>query len=38
MILESDDQQFLRIKLQKYIFPNLKQKPDFGINIKKIKG
>ena len=36
--LELYDQQFLRIKLYKLIYPTLKQNPDFGINIKKLKG
>lgn len=32
------EQQFLEKKLQSYVYPQLKQEPFFGMNIRKLKG
>ena len=35
--LQKRDQKLVRNKLQNYVYPQIKQEPHFGINIKKLK-
>lgn len=36
--LSAADQKFIKTKLTEYAYPQLKQDPFFGANIKKLKG
>jgi mRNA interferase RelE/StbE len=36
--LNDRDKTFIENKLKTYIYPQIKEKPHFGINIKKLKG
>jgi mRNA interferase RelE/StbE len=36
--LNARDKIFIENKLKTYIYPQIKEKPHFGINIKKLKG
>jgi mRNA interferase RelE/StbE len=36
--LDSNQKRFIELKLKKYIYPQIKEQPYYGLNIKKLQG